>query len=213
MIAAKNRANQRVKRAIQRRRMKEADVYPVILAAGNSVERLFPARGHASESAEPNAFEIAMENCAGMRTPMIVLGADAVRLAALVPKNAHVAINPNWRVGQLSSLLAGLRRVPRGAAFMLYPVNLTGLTPAIVRRLVKGFAHRRRGVEIVMPRHAGRAGHPVIFSGKLRDELRKAETARQVVYRKTGRVAYVAVRSDAIWKQRAAAANIGGDER
>lgn len=212
MIAAKKRGAARKSVASRRKKAKEVDIYPVILAAGNSVGRIFPVNTRPSEGSAPNAFDIAMRNCAGMRTPVIVLGADAVRLAALVPKNARVAINPNWRVGQLSSLLAGLRRVPRGSAFLLYPVNLTGLTQAIVERLSAGFVRRRRGVEIVMPRHAGRAGHPVIFSGKMRDELRKAETARQVVYRDLDRVAYVPVRSDAIWRPRGGAANIGGDE-
>lgn len=193
--------------------MRRSNVYPVILAAGASVQRLFPLPGEPRAMAGANAFEIAAANCAGiMQTPVIVLGSDAVRLAAFVPSSVRVAINPNWRAGQLSSLMAGVRRVPRAAPFMLYPVDLILLTPNILRRLVHGFQHRARGIEIVMPRHAGRAGHPVIFSSALRDELRRANTAREVVYRDAARLGYVAVRSDAIWKQPRARANIEAED-
>jgi CTP:molybdopterin cytidylyltransferase MocA len=182
-------------------RMRKANIYPVILAAGHSVPGLFAGRGSARGAEMPNPFEIAAANCAGLRTPVIVLGYEAVLLARYVPRQTHVAINPNWGAGQISSLLAGLRRVPRGAAFMIYPVDLVFLKPALVQRLVQAFVHRPRGCEIMMPRYRGRTGHPVIFSGRLRDELRRAATARDVVYRVPRRLGYVPVRSTAIWKE------------
>jgi CTP:molybdopterin cytidylyltransferase MocA len=187
--------------------MRRANIYPVILAAGHSVARLFATDGGAG--AARSAFEIAAANCDGLRTPVIVLGYDAVRLARFIPKKVHVAINPNWSAGQISSLRVGLRRVPRGAAFMIYPVDLVYLTPAIVHRLVQAFLQRSRVKEILMPRYRGRSGHPVIFSGKLRDELRRAATARDVVYRDPRRLGYVAVRSTAIWKEPKNQDNIG----
>jgi CTP:molybdopterin cytidylyltransferase MocA len=189
--------------------MRRANIYPVILAAGHSVARLFATDGGASAGSERNAFEIAAANCDGLRTPVIVLGFDAVRLARYLPNKIHVAINPNWSAGQISSLLAGLRRVPRGAAFMIYPVDLVYLTPATIHRLVHAFLHRPHGKEIIMPRYRGRSGHPVIFSGKLRDELRQAPTARDVVYRDPQRLGYVPVRSTAIWKEPKSQDNIG----
>jgi CTP:molybdopterin cytidylyltransferase MocA len=189
--------------------LRRANIYPVILAAGHSVVRLFPVDGQAHGPSERNAFEIAAANCAGLRAPVIVLGYEAVRLARYVPKGVHVAINPNWSAGQISSLMAGLRRVPRSAAFMIYPLDLIYLTPAAIQRLVQAFLHRARGKEIVMPRYRGHSGHPVIFSGKLRDELRQAATARDVVYRDSRRLGYVPVRSTAIWKEPKRRDNIG----
>ncbi len=184
--------------------MKTSNIYPVILAAGPSIRHFFPA-GSTDIACDQNPFEIAATNCAGHRTstmhaPIFVLGCDALRLARFVPANATVVINRNWRAGQLSSLMAGLRRVPRDAAFMLYPVDLVRLTHAVIARIVFGFAHRARGKEIVMPSYRGRGGHPTIFSAELRDELRRAATARDVVYRDLRRVTFVPVRSDSIWK-------------
>lgn len=189
--------------------MRRANIYPVILAAGHSVLRLFAIDEGRNTANAGNAFEIATANCSGLRAPVIVLGYEAVRLARYVPNRVHVAINPNWSAGQLTSLLAGLRRVPRSAAFMIYPVDLIYLTPATIQRLVRAFLHRPRGKEIIMPRYRGHSGHPVIFSGKLRDELRRAATAREVVYRDPQRLGYVPVRSTAIWKQPKRQDNIG----
>jgi CTP:molybdopterin cytidylyltransferase MocA len=184
--------------------MKTSNIYPVILAAGPSIRRFFPV-GATDIACDRNPFEIAATNCAGhrastMRAAIFVLGCDALRLARFVPANATVVINRNWRAGQLSSLMAGLRRVPRDAAFMLYPVDLALLTHTVIARIVLGFAHRARGKEIVMPSYCGRGGHPAIFSAKLRDELRRAVTARDVVYSDLRRVSFVPVRSNSIWK-------------
>jgi CTP:molybdopterin cytidylyltransferase MocA len=50
-----------------------------------------------------------------------------------------------------------------------------------------------------MPRKGKRAGHPILCAGELRGELRKAQTAREVVYRDDRRIRYVPVRDVAIW--------------
>ena len=109
-----------------------------------------------------------------------------------------MVIHRGWRRGLLSSILAGLRRVPRGAPFLLYPVNHPRLTPAVIQRLVEAFAKRRAGQSIILPRFRGKAGHPVIFTAELRNELQNAETARHVVYRDSWRVKFVAVRTAAV---------------
>lgn len=188
--------------------MRATNVYPVILAAGPSIRRLFRAGGSPTTGLE-NPFEIALSNCAGMHNPILVLGCDATRLAGYAPPNVKLVVNRNWRAGQLSSLLAGLRRVPRAAAFMLYPVDLTHLSPAIIDQILRGFAHRCRGKEIVMPRYKGRGGHPVIFSASLRQELHHAATARDVVYGDPRRLAFVPVRTPAIWKDSETQTNMG----
>jgi CTP:molybdopterin cytidylyltransferase MocA len=184
--------------------MKTSNIYPVILAGGPSIRRFFPA-GAADTACNENPFEIAAANCAAHRTstlraPIFVLGCDASRVARFVSVNATVVINRSWRAGQLSSLMAGLRRVPRDAAFMLYPLDLVRLTHTVIARIVLGFAHRAPGKEIVMPSYRGRGGHPAIFSAQLREELCGAVTARDVVYRDQRRVSFVPVRSDSIWK-------------
>ncbi|MGH9704427.1 MAG: nucleotidyltransferase family protein [Candidatus Acidiferrales bacterium] len=178
--------------------MKTPDIYPILLAAGPSPR--IAIRGAVVAFGGRNAFEIAVENCQGLAKPIVVLGHHAAKLEKLVPSNTRILLNHQWHAGQLSSLLAGLRHVPRNAAFMLYPVDHVFLTSTLIRRLVRAFARRKRGQEILMPRFHGRAGHPVIFSARIRGELRSAPTARDVVYRDPRRVFFLSVRSPAIWR-------------
>jgi CTP:molybdopterin cytidylyltransferase MocA len=179
--------------------MKPPNIYPILLAAGPS-----PRLGSANKPATfggKNALEIAVENCAGLLQPIVVLGYHARILRKWVPRGPRIVLNRGWRAGQLSSLLAALRYVPARAAFMLYPVDHVFLTPALIHRLMQTFEKRKKGQEILMPRFKRRAGHPVIFSAQTRRELRIAPTAREVVYRDPRRVFFLAVRTPAIWRE------------
>lgn len=184
------------------------ELVPVILAAGPAPRLGFP---HAmAEFGGRTAVAVAVENCvrAGLRRPVVVLGCKAQLVRHRVPHVARVVISRRWRDGMLASIRAGLRHVPRGAAVMLYPVDLPLLTPAILRRLVSAFASRRAGQAIVSPVHHGRAGHPVILAAKLRDELRHARTAREVVEHDPRRVELVRVSSRAIYTDFATPADL-----
>lgn len=171
---------------------------PVILAAGRS------ARGNflkpLARFGDKSALEIAMENCAGLARPVVVLGHQAAHVRRGVPRGVSVVVNRRWRAGQLSSLLAGLRHVPAGAAFMLYPVDFPLLTRTEVLRLTKTFRARRAGVEIAAPVVRRRSGHPVLFSPAMRAELKRARTAKEVVFRDRNRLRLVPVDTAAIWQ-------------
>ncbi len=176
--------------------MKKAQIYPILLAAGSSGRLGFPKP--LARFGDKTAVEIAVANCAGLAPPVVVLGSDAAQVRRAVPRGARVVINRRWRSGQLSSLLAGLRRVPRDAAFLIYPVDHPLLTRAIVQRLVRAFERRPRGKTIVMPMQRRQPGHPVICAAEIRDEMCRARTAREVVYRDTTRLLYVGVMTSAI---------------
>ncbi len=178
--------------------MKTANIVPILLAAGSSGQLGFPKP--LARFGGKTALEIAVENCSGLPTPLLVLGDQAAQVFAEAPPEVLLVVNGGWRSGQLSSVMAGLRRVPRDAAFMIYPVDHPLLTLRLIRRLVKAFETRARHEKIVMPRCDGRAGHPVILSAILREELRRAQTAREVVYRDPRRIRYVDVASTAIWQ-------------
>ena len=171
-------------------------IHPIILAAGKAPRLRLPQA--LAVFGERTALEIAVENCKGLVAPIVVLGHDAARVRRKVPRDARAVVHRGWRSGQLSSLRAGLRLVPRGAAFLLYPVDYPLLTARIIRRLVAGFRRTRAGQTIVMPVFRGRRGHPVIFSAVVRGELLQARTARDVVDKEPGRVKYIAVDTPAI---------------
>jgi CTP:molybdopterin cytidylyltransferase MocA len=177
--------------------MRSIRIFPIILAAGGPGKLGFPKP--LAKFGDKTALQIAIENCAGIEPPIVVLGYRAASVRKFLPIDARHVLNRNWRYGQLASLLAGLRRVPRGAAFLLYPVDQPLLTRDLVARLVKAFYARQPAHKIVMPRVGHRAGHPILCDGSLRGELRAAETAREVVYRNQSRIRYVRVSDRAIW--------------
>jgi CTP:molybdopterin cytidylyltransferase MocA len=179
------------------------DIYPVILAAGRC-EGLLTGQTVSQKKAR-SWFRTALSSCAGLAPPVIVLGWCAERLKLCVPNSAGIVVNKNWVDGQITSLLAGLIRVPSGAAFMIYPVDLHKLQKDVIDKLVAAFRARRRGCEIIMPMYREHAGHPAILSGALRVELVSAESARYVVYRDPGRVSFVKTECAAVIRKRRSA--------
>lgn len=176
--------------------MKREPIVPVILAAGSS-QGLGFSKPLARFGAR-TALDIAVANCGGLERPIVVLGSDANKVRAFVPRRAVVATNRRWRSGQLSSLLCALRRVPDGAAILLYPVDHPLLNRSIVSRLVRAYRTRRAHQSIVMPRYHGHAGHPVIFAPEVLPEFKAAKTAREVTYRNPSRIRFVTVSTPAV---------------
>lgn len=108
----------------------------------------------------------------------VVLGAAAEeiqRAAALAPE--AVVINQDWQRGQLSSLQAGMRSLPKEGTdgILVCPVDHPLISPQLVDKLIKAF--RAQGKPIVMPTWQGHRGHPVIFGAKLYQELLSAPAA------------------------------------
>jgi molybdenum cofactor cytidylyltransferase len=174
------------------------EIVPVILAAGSSRHLGFPKP--LAEFGGTTALQIAIENCAGLRRPIVVLGCDGARVRPRVPQTARVVVNTHWRSGQLSSLLCALEHIDPLAAVMIYPVDLPLLKKHTIRQLVRGFRERSSPQEIVMPRHKGVYGHPIILSASLRGELLGAKTAREVVYRDPKRICVFEARTAAIYE-------------
>ena len=175
-----------------------AKIVPIILAAGRSKNLGMPKA--LARFGEKNALLIAIENCLGLERPIVVLGCDAALVRAAVPRVAQVVVNRRWRDGQLSSLLCAMQHVPRSAAVLIYPVDHPLVKKRTVKQLVREFRRREPPEEIVMPRNKRRYGHPIILSAALRSELRRATTAREVVYRVPGRIRTFEARTSAIYE-------------
>ncbi len=126
---------------------------------------------------------------------VIVLGAHRDRVHAAIPRDARIAIaeNPNYSRGQLSSLkvgLSALRPSATGALVHLadHPLVRVETFQAVVD------SYNRTGRPIVIARHDGHRGHPVIFDRTMFAELESApeqEGARHVVNADASRVIYV----------------------
>ena len=175
---------------------KREKIIPIILAAGSSHALPFPKA--LAPFGRKTALQIAVENCSSLGPSLVVLGSDAKLIVSRVPPSAEVVINRRWREGQLSSLQAALRSIDRDTAFLIYPVDLPLLTKATVQRLVRAFRARSASQQIVMPRHKGAYGHPVIIAAAVRPEFFEAPTAREAIYRAPERIRVVNVSTSAI---------------
>jgi CTP:molybdopterin cytidylyltransferase MocA len=173
-------------------------IVPIILAAGRS--KRLPVPKALAEFGGRTALAIAVENCVGLETPIVVLGCHARRVRRAVPEEARAILNRHWRKGQLSSLQSALRRVPAKSAFLIYPVDQPLLRKETVRKLVRAFRARKSSQQIVMPRYKRTDGHPVIISSAMRKEFFQAKTAREVVYRRLERIRIVRVDTASVYE-------------
>lgn len=122
----------------------------------------------------------------------VVLGHHAAAIrAAHDLSGVPVADNPAPEQGQSSSVRCGARAVAPGCALALWPVDHARVAAATLQALLAAFRSRPSGCEIVVPRHAGRRGHPLLVSPAVAGELcalRDDEPAHVVVRRDPARV-------------------------
>jgi molybdenum cofactor cytidylyltransferase len=176
---------------------KREKIFPIVLAAGPSHHLPFPKP--LAMFGEKTALAIAIENCAGLERPLVVLGCDAERVRRAVPCEAKVVLNRGWRRGQITSLRRALKQIPADAAFLIYPIDHPLLKRKTIQQLVRAFRTRVESQEIAIPHHGNLYGHPAIVSGKLRREVFKSKTARDVIYRLPARVRIIEVQTRAIF--------------
>jgi len=126
---------------------------------------------------------------------VIVLGAHSDRVRAAIPHDARITIveNPNYARGQLSSLKVGLSAIQPHAAGALVHLGDHPMVRAETFQAMVDY-YDETDKPIVIPRHNGHRGHPVIFDRAMFSELESApeeEGARHVVNADPSRVAYV----------------------
>jgi CTP:molybdopterin cytidylyltransferase MocA len=143
--------------------------------------------------------------CASWPAPGLPIGAEAVVGRAPWPAadppvglEANFVINPDPDRGQLSSLQTGLATLPATAdGFLFTPVDSPAVEPATVALLSHAFATRDPGTLLVVPRHAGRKGHPVFCARELAAEFLALDAAtgqaREVVRRHVDSTLFVDV--------------------
>jgi len=117
---------------------------------------------------------------------LVVLGynADAMR-EAIAYLGVDTVVNPDYARGQLSSLQTAIRALHDEAveAILVHLVDHPFIESEVVNRMIGAF--RAQAKLIVVPRFAGRRGHPVLFSSKLFPEFLAAslETGAKPVVR------------------------------
>jgi len=104
---------------------------------------------------------------------LVILGHNAEEMRRRIEHlPVEILVNPNYKMGQLSSLQTAVRRLEADGDCDGMLVHLVD-HPYIDAKLVKVMIERfyDGGKLIVVPRYGAKRGHPVIFSRKLFGEL------------------------------------------
>jgi molybdenum cofactor cytidylyltransferase len=136
----------------------------------------------------------------GITRVVLGAGAEAIR-ANLKVEPAWIVVNADWPTGQLSSIHAAIRSLPAGATegILICPVDHPLVSAHLVGQLIAAFD--AGGKIIVLPKHHGRRGHPVLFGAGVYEELLEAPVAvgaRQVVWNHAGEVAEVETEEEGV---------------
>ncbi len=101
---------------------------------------------------------------------VVIVGHEGERVAeALAERAVRVVVNELYADGMLSSVRCGLRALGPCEAVLVALGDQPSITTALVDELITAYPRCGRG--ILVPLHAGRRGHPVLFTGRYRDEV------------------------------------------
>jgi molybdenum cofactor cytidylyltransferase len=129
-------------------------------------------------------------------SPVIaVLGAQGENIRAGLRRAGEALLveNPDFRLGQITSMQCGLRAVPPEAEGVLFTLVDH---PAVESATIAALLGAGPPAPIRIPRHGGRRGHPVFFAKSLIPEflaLPGGSSAREVLARHAGEIAYIDV--------------------
>jgi CTP:molybdopterin cytidylyltransferase MocA len=168
-----------------------SDIAGVILAAGASSRMRQPKAllEYEGEAFLSRLSRIMGEVCGRV---IVVLGYDAERIRAGVPRGVEVALNPTPELGMLSSLQCGLRATGDAEAVLFLPVDYGAVQAATVARI----AAESGTADIIVPVFDQRHGHPVCICRRIASELLALPVtaqARDVIHRHRASTLYVAV--------------------
>lgn len=106
---------------------------------------------------------------------IVVLGHKAREISqAIAKKRVRIALNPDYKQGMSTSIIAGLKQVDRRSrAVMLALADQPLVESGTINQLIEAFNKNDKGIAI--PTHRGRRGNPVIFDLKYKPELLKLE--------------------------------------
>ena len=119
-----------------------------------------------------------------------------IRAGLRAADSATIVVNPDYPLGQLSSMQCGLRAVPEKARGVLF--TLVDHPAVRDSTIVELFAP---AAAVVMPRYQGRRGHPIYFSSALVPQflaLDSRSSAKAVLERYSSEIQYVDVDDPAI---------------
>jgi molybdenum cofactor cytidylyltransferase len=173
-----------------------ADIDGILLAAGESRRMGYP-KPLLKIGDETFVARLAGAMLTVVARLTIVVGAHEDRVRPAIPTDPHIKVvdNTDWVRGQLSSIKAGIRALPPDAsAALIHLTDHPTVKAATFAAVVD--AYGQSGKPIVIARHDGHRGHPVLFDRAMFAELLDApedQGARVVVNADASRVVYIEV--------------------
>ena len=173
----------------------------IVLAAGESNRMGKPKQ--LMPLGESTILEQAIDNILSsiVDETIVVLGykAEEVR-KAIANRPVRVAVNPDYRQGMSSSIIAGLKLIDRRAqAVMVALGDQPFVDSQTIDDLVRAFAADNKGIAV--PVYQGKRGHPVIFDIRYKDELLELKGdigGREIIARYPEDVLEVAVNCEGV---------------
>jgi molybdenum cofactor cytidylyltransferase len=132
---------------------------------------------------------------------IVVLGYRAEEvLKTIATKPVKIAINPDYKQGMSTSIIAGLNLIARQAQAVMLALGDQPLVDSqTINRLIEEFYNHDKG--IVVPTYHGKRGHPVIFAIKYKQKLLELKGdigAREIIKDHPDDVLEVAVDSESV---------------
>jgi molybdenum cofactor cytidylyltransferase len=160
-------------------------IYAIILAAGESSRMGSPKALLQIQGKTFLEHLVATLRNAGLHEIRVVLGHDSDKIITQLPDlNVSFIINENYQKGQLSSIQAAIRSVPKDCdAIMICPIDRPLISPELIKTLIEAYSKSKP--PIVIPIFDAKRGHPIIFSSSLFPEVLRAPYdigARAVVW-------------------------------
>lgn len=122
-------------------------------------------------------YQVAQLREAGCDEVIVVLGHKADDVSRqMKATNCRTMLNPRYQHGRAGSLRIGAKAVNRDADVILITDVDSPRPAAFLRTLLEG--HRPESA-ITRPVHNGHRGHPIVVSGRLREELMNASDASE----------------------------------
>ena len=132
---------------------------------------------------------------------IVVLGHRAEEIIKTISaKPVKIIVNPNYRQGMSTSIIAGLILLdPQAQAVMLALGDQPLVDSQTINQLIDEFYNHDKGIAV--PTHQGRRGHPTIFAIKYKPELLELEGdigGREIIQSHPDDILEVAVDSESV---------------
>ncbi len=183
--------------------MNKKPVAAVILAAGESRRMGQPKLLLPWQDGCVLDAVLAAVSAAPFDDAVLVSGAFRTRVEEVASSHGIRCIfNPDYALGQSTSLIAGLNALADDTAAMFILADQPGLSVTLLRRLIE--AYQQSDAPVLQPRTLqGRSGHPVLFAPALFSELRTISGdvgGRPVLQAHKNEVRYLLTDDDAVWQ-------------